>query len=242
MPREESHEAIILKKQPFGEADEIVTFFTLEQGKVRALAKSSKLPTSKLQYALQPTFHVRVTLAGNGHLAKIIRTQILEPFALLHDHPDRLQYWYSAAELVVKSLGDEAKHEVAFDELLRFLNALRAESATNSGLVRSLIKFKLKFFESLGMGIHLPATQEGQLLFSPSHGGFYYGAASSDALTVQSETWQLLQNILNQSYDELLVQEGDVERVDQLVQDFIIYQLEREIKAESYRREVPGVI
>jgi DNA repair protein RecO len=241
MSRENSYEAIILKKQPFGEADEIVTFFTLEQGKVRALAKSSKLPTSKLQYALQPTFHVRVTLAGNGHLAKIIRTQILESFAVLHDHPDRLQYWYSAAELAVKSLGDEIKHETAFDELLRFLHALRTPNTTSNGLVRALIKFKLKFFETIGMGIHQPGGQEGQLLFSPSHGGFYYGAASSDAVPISMETWQTFDEINNQPYDNLITLESNVEKVDQLVQDFIVYQLERDLKAESYRKEVTEV-
>lgn len=241
MPREESLEAIILKKQPFAEADEIVTFFTLEQGKVRALAKSSKLSTSKLQHALQPTFHVRVTLAGNGHLAKIIRMQILEPFAGLHGRPDRLQYWYSAAELAIKSLGDEVKHELAFDELLRFLHALRSDQATPQGLVRALVKFKLKFFEALGLGIHQPALQAGQLLFSPSRGGFYYGTVGSDAVTVPVETWNIFQEILTNSYDQLAAQNEQADQVDHLVQDFIVYQLERELKADQYRQEISSL-
>ena len=238
MSRESSFEAIILKKQPFGEADEIVTFFTVEQGKMRALAKSSKLPTSKLQFALQPTFHVRVTLAGNGHLPKITNTQILESFAFLHEHPDRLQYWYSAAELVVKSLGDEIKHEAGFVELLRFLHSLRITEASQNGLVRALIKFKLKFFEALGMGIHQPAQQDGQLLFSPSHGGFYYGAASTDSLNVRDGTWQSFKEVINEPYDDLATKDSSVSELDQMIQDFIVYQLERDLKAETYRREV----
>ena len=47
--REIKHTGIILKKQPLGEADELITLFTKEQGKVRVLAKSVKSAKSKLQ-------------------------------------------------------------------------------------------------------------------------------------------------------------------------------------------------
>ena len=46
--REQHYSAIILKKQPYREGDEIITLFTKEGGKIRCLAKSVKSPKSKL--------------------------------------------------------------------------------------------------------------------------------------------------------------------------------------------------
>src|SRR5947208_3391870 len=71
MPRENTYQAMILKKQAYAEADEIITFFTFEHGKVRALAKSVKSPKSKLQQKLQALFLVQVTLS-HSKFPKII--------------------------------------------------------------------------------------------------------------------------------------------------------------------------
>ena len=53
MSRETKLTGIILKKQPLNESDEIITFYTKENGKIRALAKSVKSSKSKLQQKIQ---------------------------------------------------------------------------------------------------------------------------------------------------------------------------------------------
>ncbi len=60
MPRENTYLSIILKKQAFKEADELITVYTKEAGKLRVLAKSIKSPKSKLQHGLQVLFLVKI--------------------------------------------------------------------------------------------------------------------------------------------------------------------------------------
>ena len=49
MPRERTFrlEAIVLKRSDFGEADRLLTLFSREQGKLRAIAKGARKPQSR---------------------------------------------------------------------------------------------------------------------------------------------------------------------------------------------------
>ena len=61
-PRVYATEAVILRRIDFGEADRILTLFTPNYGKVRAVAKGVRRTTSRLA----------------GHLEPFTRTQLLE--------------------------------------------------------------------------------------------------------------------------------------------------------------------
>lgn len=54
MSRSLTVSGIVLKSSRFGEADRLVTLFTLESGKLVALAKSVRLPRSTKKAALEP--------------------------------------------------------------------------------------------------------------------------------------------------------------------------------------------
>ncbi len=89
--KETNYTAIVLKKQLFNEADEIITFYTLEAGKVRALAKSIKLSKSKLQNALQSCYEVKLELAGKKNLKTIIGASVINPHSGLRENLDKLK-------------------------------------------------------------------------------------------------------------------------------------------------------
>src|SRR2546428_4929599 len=55
--------AVVLRKLDYGEADRIFTFLTREHGKVGAIAKGVRRPTSKLGPSLELYGHVDVLLA-----------------------------------------------------------------------------------------------------------------------------------------------------------------------------------
>src|SRR2546427_12774085 len=59
--------AVVLRKLDYGEADRIFTLLTREHGKVGAIAKGVRRPTSKLGPSLELDGHVDVLLAkGRG--------------------------------------------------------------------------------------------------------------------------------------------------------------------------------
>lgn len=234
MSREQSYQGFIIKKQPYGEADEIITLFTAEAGKFRVLAKGVKLGTSKLQPALQPIFLNRITAAGNGSLAKIISVQTLNSFAQIQD-PERIKVWFVIAELLNKALPDEQKNELLFQLVHDYLDFLNSPAFDPSTLTVSLVKFKIQLMDLIGLQIHIPHVAVDQaVLFSASKGGFYTGQPSSDSRPVTAATWQTFLDLQTRQFDQLTGSEPGIDQLQDLVNQFVSWQLEREIKSDKF--------
>jgi DNA repair protein RecO (recombination protein O) len=236
LPREQTYQAIIIKKQPFNEADEIITLLTQEAGKVRALAKSVKLGTSKLQQALQPIFLNNVILTNSDNLPKIINVQTINPFPVLQAHEQRVNVWFVMAELLNKALADEQPNPPLFALVVDYLQFLNTLDISDSVLAASLVKFKIQLMELIGLQLHAPSADASQsnLQFSPNRGGFYIGPAASDSHQVAPATWQAFNTLKSISFAAIRNQTLKTSQLQDLVNSFISYQLERELKAEKF--------
>jgi DNA repair protein RecO (recombination protein O) len=230
MHHESKLTAIILKKQPFNEADEIITFFTKEQGKVRALAKSVKLSKSKLQARLQMLFLVNIILAG-GKLPKIISVEIVNVYEKLRTNLSAAKMAFLACELVIKFTADEQKNEPLFNLLSNFLNFLNFDFSEES-LSYSLAKFKFEVLESAGLGVNSSGldSQQNDLIFSPALGGFTH-TKTGLGIPVSDEAYQIFLNLKNSTPPQNL---SALSEVNRLLSDFIEFQLERKVKSEKY--------
>jgi DNA repair protein RecO len=240
MARESSFTAFIIKKQPLGEADEIVTMLAEGVGKLRAVSKSSKLSTSKLQYALQPMFLVDAAVSGNSSLPKLIRASIRVTYPNLHARPERVALWFVAAEMCTRLLPDNQPNDEFYRLTGAFLDFLDSSSGlTESQLEVGLLKFKLAAMASTGMGVHeIPEYIPGQpLLFSPSKGGFYYdsnGRGGADTTTTSESVWAGYRSVKESSWDKMPEDGNWLPQLSSLISTFMTYQLEREIKSERY--------
>jgi len=213
MSREISYTAIILKKQAFGEADEIITFFTREAGKVRGLAKSVKLAKSKLQNNLQNLTLVDVSLAGQGQLPKIIAAEAKQTFTGLRHNLDSLKRAFYASELVLRFTPDGQKDETLFALLLEFLECLDA-GAGHADL--ALAKFKAGFLFSAGLA-----------------------ATAHDSLGNQTENLKLCRDLEACEFGDLQGKPWDnIEPLQKFLSEFIVFHLEREVKSEQYLNAV----
>ncbi|MEK7806186.1 MAG: DNA repair protein RecO, partial [Chloroflexota bacterium] len=76
-PRSYRCEALTLKRHPLGEADLLVTLYTRDRGKLRAMAKGSRRPTSKLVGHLEPLTQVSLSLAQGRNLDFITQVQVV---------------------------------------------------------------------------------------------------------------------------------------------------------------------
>ncbi len=235
MSREQNYLGIILKKQQLSEADELVTFYTQEAGKVRAVAKSSKLPKSKLQSQLQPMFLCRLAVVGSGSLPTIIRVQAEQSFARIQNDPDRVRFWFVAAELVLKATADEEKNDLLFVAIEQFLHFLDSDVLTQDAAPRGLVKFKLAFTDALGVTVLAPEYDSSQpMFFSASRGGFVQDEKPADALPVHPNTVRTLDALRRGTYSDMLTSDSNVDELNDLLTQFITYQLEREIKSEKF--------
>ena len=76
-PRSYRCEALTLKRHPLGEADLLVTLYTRDRGKLRAMAKGARRPTSRLVGHLEPLTQVSLSLAQGRNLDFITQVQVV---------------------------------------------------------------------------------------------------------------------------------------------------------------------
>src|SRR5438093_12988135 len=82
---------MVLRSQPLGESDRIVTFLTRSAGKVRAVAKGARRSKRRFGSNLEPLSRVRLHYfeREGSDLARIEAADLLESFYRLQEDPER---------------------------------------------------------------------------------------------------------------------------------------------------------
>ena len=233
MSREQSYTSIILKKTAFGEADEIITVLTLENGKMRFLAKSVKLAKSKLQNSLQSLFlvNLRIAQSRQGKLNKIIGSEVINSFAALRENLSAIKAAYIATELCVKFLPDEQKADASFNLLKLLFGFLNHTQLLETKAECGLLAFKIKFLETLGLAIVYPKNPGKELFFESSKGGFV-NSQSSLGILVSPKILKEFSELKEGSF-KALPELPDLKDLKIIVSNFLEYHLERKLKAEG---------
>ncbi len=232
--RETKYTGLILKKQAFLEADEIITIFTKEKGKVRVLAKSVKLVKSKLSGSLQNLFLVEITVAKpSARLPKLIGSRVINSFSSLRENLECLKRTFYAQELVLKFTADEHKNIKLFDllhEYLKFLDDDKNLNLLNIGLV----KFQIEFLRAVGHSISADKNilSSKEVGFSLSKGGFYQSVKKDESAHKALKQFLSLEgngfnHLLNIKLEETM-------ELARLLFEFIKYHLERDVNSEQF--------
>jgi DNA repair protein RecO (recombination protein O) len=113
-------EAMVLRSQPLGESDRIVTFLTRAAGKVRAVAKGARRSRRRFGSALEPLSLVRLRYfeREGADLARIETTDLLESFYDLQEEPERAAVLACMAE-VADAFSREQQEDEPYFRLLR---------------------------------------------------------------------------------------------------------------------------
>ncbi|MCB0031542.1 MAG: DNA repair protein RecO, partial [Anaerolineales bacterium] len=82
MARERSFrvEGIVLRRSDFGEADRLLTLFTKEQGKIRAIAKGARKPQSRKTGHVELFMRTQFLLGTGRSLAIVTQAELIEPY------------------------------------------------------------------------------------------------------------------------------------------------------------------
>jgi DNA repair protein RecO (recombination protein O) len=119
-------EAIILKRHNLGEADRIVTLYTPDEGKLRAVAKGVRRPASRLAGHLELFSLTLVQLARGRELDVVTQGETREAFRRVREDLARTSQAYYALELVDRFTPDRLEHHAVFHLLRELLEALDA--------------------------------------------------------------------------------------------------------------------
>ena len=118
--------AIVLRRLDLGEADRIVTLFTVEHGKVRVVAKGSRRATSRIAGHLEPFTAARLLIARTRGLDIVSQAETLNAFPALRTSETAIATAGYFAELVDTLLADEQPNESVYELLLGALGLLNS--------------------------------------------------------------------------------------------------------------------
>jgi DNA repair protein RecO (recombination protein O) len=93
-------EAIVLKRSDYGEADRLLTLYTPDLGKIRAIAKGARKPSSRKSGHVELFTHSALLLAKGRNLDIVTQADTLDAFLPLRENLERLGFAYYLAELV----------------------------------------------------------------------------------------------------------------------------------------------
>jgi DNA repair protein RecO (recombination protein O) len=138
--------AVVLKRMDLGEADRIVTLFSRDEGKIRAVAKGVRRSTSRSAGHLEPFTLSDVLFAVGRELDVISQADTLESFRDIREDLDLTTHAYYLTELVDLLTEDRQENRVVYDILVAGLHDLVA--ASNTRMV--IIMFHLTLLEAVG--------------------------------------------------------------------------------------------
>ncbi len=121
MPREERSfrtSALILKRRDFGESDRLLTVLTPLHGKVNAIAKGARKPTSKKTGHVELFTHVDMLINRGRDLFIVSQAEVTKPYLKLRDDLRRSAYASYITELTTRFILDEDTNTQTAFELL----------------------------------------------------------------------------------------------------------------------------
>jgi len=99
-------EAIVLRRQELGEADRLLTLYTLHHGKLKAIVKGARKPLSRKAGHLELFARAELQIARGQNLDVISQAEMVEPYTALRKDLSRMAYAAYFVELVDSFTGE----------------------------------------------------------------------------------------------------------------------------------------
>ena len=189
-------EAVVLRSFRLGEADRVLHLYTLERGRVGAVAKGVRKTKSRFGGRLEPLSHVELVLhQGGGELQTVTGAELVRSHREAREDPYRLGVGLVGVEAMLRLFPEQEANERAFRALARFLDlvdGLGPFDRRMTSLDPLVLSFQLKLLWLSGYLPHLTSCVEcgaetGLSGYSPKAGGAVCEACANAALPLSRE-------------------------------------------------------
>lgn len=240
-------EAIILKGFKLSEADKVLTLYTPDMGKIKAVAKGISRPKSKLRGHVEMLTYSSLMLAHGKNLDIITQGQTINSFLSLRDNLWQISCALYTAELVDRFTPEHMENRPLFELLRDTLHTLclinNAElvlryfelhlleysgyrpQLNNCILCDTPLKPTTNFFSITGGGVLCPDCQYKESLVQP---------ISLNTLKVL----RFLQNNNISAATRLITTPRLLLELEQLIRSYIRYLIERETSSSKWLDQV----
>lgn len=178
-------QAIVLRSIPYGEADRIVTFYTLDFGKIKGIAKGAKRSRKRFANTLETGSCVTVTFfeKETSSLVRLSHCDLIRPFGSVREDLHRLTTASYFIELIDELTAERIKNQAIFHLLTTFLDLV------DQGILKEEIQrvFEIRLLANLGYQPQLDRClrcktnlSAERVLFAPREGGILCPSCSAD--------------------------------------------------------------
>lgn len=249
-PRVYKTEALILRRLDFGEADRLLILFTPQFGKLRAVAKGARRPQSRKAGHLEPFTQVQLMLAQGRELDIITQAQALNSFTDLRSDLFLLGQAAYVAELIDRFSVEDSENQALYRLAINTLDRL----TSRQNPAASILYFNVRFLDVVGYRPELfrcvrcgdeihPVDQ----FFSFQDGGILCpscGGNLSGVVPITLAALKVLRHFQRNTYaaiSTLEISESVQEELDQILEGYLTYLLERRLNVPNFLREVRQV-
>lgn len=240
-------EAVVLRHAEFGEADRLLTLFSREQGKLRAIAKGARKLLSRKAGHLEPFTRVTLQLARGRDLWIVTQAETVQSFTALREDLLLTGYASYAAELLDRFSYEEGAnpgvYQVLVDTLVRLCDGEDPYRILRFYELRllDLLGFRPQLFQCVAGGEKIQPEDQ---FFSASLGGVLCpecGTRASDARPVSMEALRYLRHYQRSNWHG--VQKAGVPQsvqteMEALLQHYLTHLLERRLNSPDFLKAV----
>jgi DNA repair protein RecO (recombination protein O) len=240
-------DAIVIRRRDWGEADRLLTLYTREHGKIQAVAKGARKPTSRKAGHVELFTRVRLLIARTRSFDIVTQAETIDAYLPLRDSLEASTLGHYCAELLDRFTGDAEADEglfSLFDSALTWLCA--AED-----LRLAVRYYELRLLELAGFRpeLHRCPVCDNPLeplssYISPLMGGVLCptcGQNRRDAAPLSLKAFKVLRygqtHTWNQFQRLRLSPELHTE-VEQALYHYLLFVLERNLKSVEFLRQL----
>jgi DNA repair protein RecO (recombination protein O) len=247
MPRERTYrtEAIVLRRSDFGEADRLLTLFSAEHGKVRAVGKGARKPQSRKTGHVELFMRSKFLIAEGRDLDIVTQAEMVEAYAPLRDNLVRATYASYAVELLDRFTVDEDPHRDIYELLATALNWFANSPVDDLMLparyyelrLLSLTGFQPRLFNCLHCG---EPIQEQDQAFSADLGGLLcpncmeIDPRARPISAVAVKVTRYLQTRPWDTVGQLRLRPAVLHEIERVMHAYLTHILERDLKSSDF--------
>ena len=201
----------MLRSLRFGEADRVLHLYTLDRGRVGAVAKGVRKTKSRFGARLEPLSHAELVLhEGSGELQTVTGAELIRSHHHAREQPYRLAVGLVAAEAMLRLFPEQEANERAFRALTRFLDLLdelEPRPEETAGRDPLALSFQLKLLWLSGYLPHVGScaecgSDEAPAGFSPKAGGVVCRSCATGTLALSPEGIRGIEGLLRRPLAE----------------------------------------
>lgn len=242
-------QGIVLRQVNFKEADKILTIFSRENGKIKAIAKGAKKTKSHLIGSTQVFCYSDFILYSGRSFYHVNNGEVINSFYSLRNDLYKLAYGTYILEIVEAAITEEESNEKVFLLLLKTLKILSIIEEDYTKLVQAFI---LKFMTFIGYKPHLRScvvcnnSLMGKIKFNIAQGGALCSQCSGndrhsegiDLTTLQAMD-KLLYAKLDQ-LDEVTLSSGTLLNIEKILSRYVLSHIDKKsFKSLDFIKSIP---